>query len=188
MTASTERKSAAELGLKIEGLNHFTLPVRRHDVARTFYVEVLGGVVTHEPDWERVRLGFARSAPLSVHLFQGPGKLDLFYQPFGFKPTDEEHPRWSFEASAAELEALIDRLGEYGVPFFGPVLQVADATASPGDLVDVEVVFNDPDGNALAVTASDYPFRAGMERRDEPRWDLYYRWDEWAEKHAEKKS
>ena len=51
MAAIEQPKSAEELGLTIDGINHMTLPVRDHDRARKFYVELLGGEVTREPSW-----------------------------------------------------------------------------------------------------------------------------------------
>ena len=59
-------RSADELGLTIEGVNHLTLPVRDHERARAFYVELLGGEVSREPSWEGVRAGRSNSTALAV--------------------------------------------------------------------------------------------------------------------------
>ena len=50
MTA-TQLKSATERNLRLQELDHFTVPIRDFNVARKFYSEVLGGIVTQEPVW-----------------------------------------------------------------------------------------------------------------------------------------
>ena len=95
MTATQGPRSAKELGLKIDGVNHLTLPVRDHEKSRKFYVEVLGAEMRREPSWDSVRAGRSNSTALAVRICEG-AELDLFYQPFGQAQPDQEYPRHGF--------------------------------------------------------------------------------------------
>src|SRR3954452_587979 len=116
MAENQEIQSATELGLIIEGVNHLTLPVRDHDRARAFYVDLLGGQIVMEPNWDRVREGRSNSTALGVQICEG-ADLDLFYQPFGMAQPDQEHPHYAFYVqSAEELDIFRERLKASGTP------------------------------------------------------------------------
>src|SRR5438876_11888573 len=116
MAASQDTRSAEELGLSIDGINHLTLPVRDHDRARAFYVDLLGGQVMREPSWDSVRAGRSNSTALAVLVCEG-ADIDLFYQPFGMAQPDQEHPHYAFYVqSAEELDAFRERLESSGPP------------------------------------------------------------------------
>lgn len=179
MAAETKQapRSAEELGLTIDGVNHFTLPVRDHVKARKFYVELLGGDVTREPDWERVRAGQSRSTALAVRICEGV-ELDLFYQPYGAGAPDQAHPHHAFYVqSPEELDAFRARLEASGVPT--KLLTRRQPAPKPGEPTSVELYFNDPDGNHLEIDCRNYPFREGMHVGPFDQWDVAYMWSQW---------
>jgi catechol 2,3-dioxygenase-like lactoylglutathione lyase family enzyme len=184
--AATARRSAADLDLKIQRLNHFTLPVRDHEVARRFYCDVLGAKVVHDVDWSGVKAGRNRSTALGVKLFDAPGVLDLFSQPFGQPPTDASHPHFAFMVeNPEELDRFADRLRAFSVPFVGPLTRRNKESLRPGDRVPVELYFNDPDGNHLELNCSQYPYSEGMHVGPYDRWELLYSWRDWRRSHVE---
>jgi len=178
MAAIQEPRSAEELGLSIEGVNHFTLPVRDHEKARKFYVELLGGEVRREPSWDSVRAGRSNSTALAVRMCEG-AELDLFYQPYGMAQPDEEHPHHAFYVqSPEELDAFRARLEATGVPT-ALVTRHKDPTPQPGDPCLAELHFNDPDGNHLQIHCRNYPHREAINVGPPDLWDLQYPWRDW---------
>jgi catechol 2,3-dioxygenase-like lactoylglutathione lyase family enzyme len=176
MAATSERRSAADRDLRIHSLNHFTLPVRDHNVARKFYVEVLGGIPVMEARWDNVAAGRTRSTSLNVKLFDDAGELDLFYQPWGQQSPDQMHPRWAFNVrDAQQLDDFIGRLQAAGVPH----ILVAEQEAAQGTEVRVSIFFRDPDQNQLELTCAAYPFRGGITVGKFDPSLQYYRWADW---------
>jgi catechol 2,3-dioxygenase-like lactoylglutathione lyase family enzyme len=176
MAATQEPRTADELGLVIDGVNHLTLPVRDHDRARQFYVELLGGQVTREPNWDSVRAGRSNSTALAVRMCEG-AEFDFFYQPFGMAAPDQLHPHHAFNVqSAEELDAFRARLESTGVP---TALITRQSGAKAGESCAVELHFNDPDGNHLQIDCRSYPFgdKVGVAAFDP--WDLEYSWRDW---------
>jgi catechol 2,3-dioxygenase-like lactoylglutathione lyase family enzyme len=184
-SASRTRQSAADRDLKIQHLDHFTLPVRDHAVAKRFYVDVLGAKVVHDVDWAGVKAGRNRSTALGVKIFDDHGVLDLFHQPFGQPLTDQSHPHFAFTApTPAVLDAFMARLREFEIPYSGPLTRIRPPAPPIGTPVSVEVYFNDPDGNHLEIDCADYPFYEGMHMGPYDRWDLYYSWRDWSQKYV----
>lgn len=178
MAGATEPRSAADLGLAINGVNHFTLPVRDHDKARKFYVEILGGEVTREPNWDMVRAGRSNSTALAVRVCEGV-EMDLFYQPHGMGAPDQAHPHHAFYVQLPEeLDAFRARLESEGVPTI-LVTRQQTPPPQPGEPCSVELYFNDPDGNHLEINCRNYPFREGMHVGPFDQWDVAYAWREW---------
>lgn len=178
MAGNTEPRSAAELGLTIEGVNHFTLPVRDHDKARKFYVEMLGGEVTREPSWDSVRAGRSNSTALAVRMCEGV-EFDLFWQPYGMGAPDQEHPHHAFYVqSPEELDAFRARLEAEGVPTI-LVTRKQESAPRPGESCNVELYFNDPDGNHLEIDCRNYPFRADVHVGPFDPWITEYSWRDW---------
>ena len=176
MAVTAEPKTATDLGLTIEGVNHFTIPVRDHDKSRQFYVSLLGGVVRREADWTNVRAGRSRSAAMAVRMCEGM-ELDLFYQPFGMPAPDQEHPHFSFWVqTAGELDAYKAALETTGVP---TALVTGAEAPKLGDDVEVQLRFNDPDGNHLSIDCRHYPFRQGINVGGYDPWDLTYDFRAW---------
>ena len=176
MAASQELHTAEELGLTIDGVNHFTLPVRDHDRSRKFYIELLGGEVRREPSWDSVRAGRSNSTALAVRMCEG-AELDLFYQPFGVALPDQLHPHHAFSVqSAAELDAFHARLASTGVP---TALITRQTGLQAGETGAVELHFNDPDGNHLQIDCRSYPFGAQVGVAAFDPWDLQYSWRDW---------
>jgi catechol 2,3-dioxygenase-like lactoylglutathione lyase family enzyme len=176
MAATQEPRSADELGLEIDGVNHLTLPVRDHEKARKFYVELLGAEVRREPSWDSVRAGRSNSTALAVRICEG-AELDLFYQPFGMAQPDQEHPHHAFFVqSAEELDAFRQRLEATGVPT--ATLTRQQPAPRAGESCRVELHFNDPDGNHLQIECRSYPFSERVGTSVDP-WDLQYAWRDW---------
>lgn len=176
MAATAERKSAADRDLRIQCLNHFTIPVRDHNVARKFYTEVLGGVVAKEPNWEGVRAGRNRSSSLNIKLFDGEGELDLFWQPWGQNALDQLYPHWAFALkSAAQLDEMVTRLDRANVPH----VLMTPKPAKDGEQVRVSLFFRDPDMNQIELVCEGYPFRAGIHVGTFDPTVQYYRWADW---------
>lgn len=178
MAATKEPRSATELGLTIDGVNHFTLPVRDHIKARKFYVDLLGGEVTREPNWDAVREGKSRSTALAVRVCEGV-ELDLFYQPYGHGSPDQAHPHHAFYVqSPEELDTFKERLETSGVPT-KLLTRKQRPAPQPGELCSVELYFNDPDGNHLEIDCRSYPFREGMHVGPFDQWEVAYMWPQW---------
>lgn len=171
-----QRKTAAEAGLRFHALDHFTVPVRDFNVARKFYAEVLGGVVTKEPDWGPFRRGRTLGAHAAVQLFHGAGHLVLYYQPWGQPAPDQSHPHRAFTVEGAEkLDEIIGRLKSADVPY----VLLAEQSAAEGEPVRASLRFRDPDMNQLEITCDPYPFRPGMRVGTFDPTSLYYRWADW---------
>jgi catechol 2,3-dioxygenase-like lactoylglutathione lyase family enzyme len=170
-------RSAEELGLNIDGINHLTLPVRDHDRARAFYVDLLGSRVVREPSWDSVRAGRSNSTALAVLVCEG-ADIDLFYQPFGMAQPDQEHPHYAFYVqSADELDAFRERLEASGTPT-ATITRQQPAPKS-GESCRVEMHFNDPDGNHLQIDCRSYPFSERVRVDELDPWDLQYSWRDW---------
>jgi catechol 2,3-dioxygenase-like lactoylglutathione lyase family enzyme len=178
MATTQEPKSAKDVGLTIEGVNHFTLPVRNHDKARKFYVEILGAEVRREADWASVKAGRSRSTAMAVRMCEGV-ELDLFWQPFGAGAPDQEHPHHAFYVQLPEeLDAFRARLEATGVPTF-LVTRQQEPAPKPGDPCSVELYFNDPDGNHLEIDCRNYPFRPDIHVGPFDPWLTEYSWRHW---------
>jgi catechol 2,3-dioxygenase-like lactoylglutathione lyase family enzyme len=178
MAATEQPRSAKERGLKISGVNHFTLPVRDHDKARKFYVDLLGSEVRREPDWARVKAGQSNSTALAVRMCEGV-EIDLFYQPDGMGAADQEHPHHAFHVqSPEELDAFRERLEATGVPTI-LVTRKQEPRPVVGELVSVELYFNDPDGNHLEIDCRSYPFGDGVHVGPFDPWITAYWWHQW---------
>jgi catechol 2,3-dioxygenase-like lactoylglutathione lyase family enzyme len=178
MTATQEPRSAEELGLAIDGVNHLTLPVRDHEKARKFYVELLGSEVRREPSWDSVRAGRSNSTALAVRICEG-AELDLFYQPYGMAEPDQLHPHYAFYVqSAEELDAFRTRLEGTGIP----TALITREQAKLGESCAVELHFNDPDGNHLEIDCRSYPFGDSLGVASFDPWALQYSWQDWPRK------
>jgi catechol 2,3-dioxygenase-like lactoylglutathione lyase family enzyme len=174
--ASTGRKSAAERDLRLLRLDHFNVPVRDLNVSRRFYCDVLGGVVVVEPNWERHNAGRALGAHLDFKVFDDPGCLIAFWQPWGQPGPDQVFPHRAFRvADAARLDDLRARLDGAHVP---SVLVTAEP-AEIGTQVPVSLFFRDPDGNQLEVRCERYPFSADVHVGTFDPSVQYYRWADW---------
>ena len=174
--ASTERKSAAERDLRFLRLDHFTVPVRDFNVARKFYCEVLGGVVTQEADWGRHETGRAFGAHLDFQVFNDEGHLIAYWQPWGQPALDQVFPHRAFRvAEAARLDKFKSRLESAGVPY----VLVTAAPAREGTLAPVSLYFRDPDMNQLELRCEAYPFRDDIRVGTFDPTVQYYRWADW---------
>ena len=113
MSAQETRASAADRDLRLRCLDHFTVPVRDFNVGRKFYCEVLGGVVTQEPDWEPFHRGRTFGAHMGIQLFEEDGHLVLYWQPWGQPAADQMHPHRAFTVESAErLDAMARKLAQ----------------------------------------------------------------------------
>jgi len=180
--ASTGRKSAADRDLRLHNLDHFNVPVRDLEVARKFYCEVLGGAVVYEPNWSRHEAGRAMGAHLDFKVFDDPGCLIAYWQPFGQPGPDHVFPHRAFRAKdATKLDEHIERLRSAKVPF----VTVAGREAKPGEQVPVSIFFRDPDGNQLELRCESYPYAPDMEGGTFDPTVQGYRWADWRAKVGE---
>lgn len=182
MAVAQEPQSATRLGLTIESMTHFAIPIRDHEKARKFYGEVLGGIVRREPDWDRVREGRGQGAFLGVEMCDGV-MFDLWQQPYGMGEPDREHPHHAFSVQTPEqLDAFRAKLEAWGTP---TVLATrADPPPRPGEACSVELHFKDPDGNSYRIECAAYPFRPDIQVGVFDPWALYYPWPAWPKDQA----
>jgi catechol 2,3-dioxygenase-like lactoylglutathione lyase family enzyme len=173
---SGQAPSAAERGLAIRRLDHFTVPVRDFHVSCKFYTEVLGGIITGEPDWEPFLAGRSAGSHMSIKLFQEAGRLVLYWQPWGHPEPDQVHPHRAFTvANAEQLAELLRRLQQAEVPW----ILVTPVAARPGEPVRISAYFRDPDMNQLEVVCPAYPFGAEVRVGTFDPAALCYPWSEW---------
>lgn len=174
--AEFSRRSAADRDLRLQRLDHFTVPVRDFNVGRKFYSEVLGGVVTKEPDWEPYRRGRTIGAHMAIQLFNGEGHLVLYWQPWGQPAPDQMFPHRALAVSSADMvDEIRSRLERASVPY----VAVADRQAPKGEKVAVSLYFRDPDMNQLEVRCTAYPFGAGLHVGPFDPTVQSYRWADW---------
>ena len=174
--SSNQPKSATERNLRLQHLDHFTVPVRDFNVARKFYCEVLGGVVTQEPVWYRAASNSRTSGHACVQLFPGAGHLVLYYQPWGQPGPHQVHPSRVFAVHSPEqIDQLIMRLERVNVPY---VLMTPQA--APGAVkAPARLYFRDPDGNQLSVACTSYPLSDGVHVGSFDSSVQSYRWRDW---------
>jgi catechol 2,3-dioxygenase-like lactoylglutathione lyase family enzyme len=145
---SDEVNNNPDAKLRVQGLNHTTVPVRDRYKAARFYVAVLGAEMHHESAPDRVKQGLARSLQVGVRLCSGL-EIDLFEQSYGQPGWDQSHPHHAFDVTAEAMGKWAEHMKKWGVPFVGPMTR-------PGT-VGAEIYFNDPDGNHLELHCSEYP-------------------------------
>ena len=134
--------------LRIQSLNHTTIPVHDRYKAARFYVAVMGGELHHESSPDRVKKGLARALQVGVRLCSGL-EIDLFEQDYGQPGWDQSHPHHAFDVPADSFEVWAAHFKKWKVPFVGPMTRAGTGSA--------EIYFNDPDGNHLELHCSDYP-------------------------------
>ena len=181
MEAIGDRRSATERELAIQRLAHFTLPVRDFDVGHRFYVGVLGGEVTKEPDLGPSGGGRTFGAHMAVQMFDGEGHLVLYRQAWGQPLPDQIHPRRALSVAGPEkLDQVIRRLGEAQVPY----VLATPRSAEVDEAVPATAYFRDPDGNQLAVACARYPFHSAVHVGTFDPWTLDYPWRVWSDASA----
>lgn len=139
--------------LRIQALNHTTIPVRDRYKAARFYIAVLGGEMHHESAPDRVKKGLARALQVGVRLCSGL-EIDLFEQDYGQPTWDQSHPHHAFDVPAETMQDWALHLNKWRVPFVGPMTRAGTGGA--------EIYFNDPDGNHLELHCSNYPKHAEL--------------------------
>jgi len=137
-----------DASLRIQALNHTTIPVRDRYKAASFYVAVLGGEMHHESAPDRVKKGLSRSLQVGLRLCEGL-EVDLFEQDYGQPNWDQSHPHIALEVPGSALDGWVAHLKNWRVPFVGPMTRPGTRHA--------EIYFNDPDGNHLELICMDYP-------------------------------
>jgi len=174
--ARTEPQSASQRGLVIQRLDHFTVPVRDFNVSKKFYLELLGGEVTYQPDWEPFLAGRSTGAHMNIKLFREDGHLVLYWQPWGQPGPDQVHPHRAFTVDGVEqFDEVLHRLDNAEVPY----VLVSAKEAPQGEPLRTSAYFRDPDGNQLEVVCAAYPFKPGISiGRFEPSAQGYP-WGEW---------
>lgn len=140
----------------VQGVDHFTLPVRDMALAERFYIGLLGAELIMRvdeaflnlvggpmPPERRAELN-GPSSPIhtSIRLGESP-RIDLFLNPT-HRPSLHPHPHFAFGVRAEELVALGAVLNRAGVPTDGP-----RRLGPPGQ---ASLYFNDPFGNHLELT------------------------------------
>jgi catechol 2,3-dioxygenase-like lactoylglutathione lyase family enzyme len=135
-------------GPRVRGLDHVTLPCADLHVAEDFYIGLLGARVLIRIDEAFLRrVGrFADADAGAIHtsvVFSNGPRIDLFIQPNGQPPPLAGHPHHAFFVPPSELLGWKKRLGDAGVPTFGPT-----RLGPPGQ---ASLYFNDPFGNHLEL-------------------------------------
>jgi catechol 2,3-dioxygenase-like lactoylglutathione lyase family enzyme len=135
-------------GLRVRCVDHLTIPCRDLRVAEDFYIGVLGARVLMRIDEAFLRkVGRAADADAgAIHIslvFSGGPRIDLFIQQDGQPPSLAGHPHHAFFVSPGDMLRWKERLGEAGVPTFGPT-----RLGPPGQ---ASLYFNDPSGNHLEL-------------------------------------
>jgi catechol-2,3-dioxygenase len=145
---TAEASAPAAGGVRIRGLNHFTMPVRDRYVAARFYSTIFNCELDHESAPDRVEKGFARSLQVGVKLCDGV-ELDLFEQDYGQPAVQQSHPHYAFDVAPDDVPLWVERLRYWQVPFVGPMTRKGTKGC--------ELYLNDPDGNHLELHCSNYP-------------------------------
>jgi predicted enzyme related to lactoylglutathione lyase len=113
----------------ISGVDFITVPTRDYESARKFYGEVLG--LPFSKQWGNMPAGEFENGTVTIAVMQSDA--------FGIEFAPHTHPIAfhvdDFEAAKAELESR-------GVEFVSEVIDSG---------VCWQVIFRDPDGNALAI-------------------------------------
>jgi catechol 2,3-dioxygenase-like lactoylglutathione lyase family enzyme len=160
MNAWARARHWARFGPRVRGLDHATLPCHDLGVAEAFYVGVLGARVLMRVDEAFLRkVGRMDDADAgAIHtsvVFSGGPRIDLFVQQDGQAPARAGHPHHAFFVPPGELLRWKKRLGDAGVPTFGPT-----RLGPPGQ---ASLYFNDPFGNHLELVTHGFvpPIPAG---------------------------
>jgi catechol 2,3-dioxygenase-like lactoylglutathione lyase family enzyme len=137
-------------GLRVQTIDHVTLPCHDLRVAERFYVGVLGAHVMLRIDQDFLRKMGRPDAEIknAVHLslvFDGGPRVDLFEHAVGQPPLLAGHPHVAFRVSPDDLMRWRRRLEAHGIPSSGP-----QRLGPPGQ---ASLYFNDPFGNHLELTA-----------------------------------
>jgi glyoxylase I family protein len=136
------------------GLSHIGL--RCADIARTerFYTEVLGGSVIQRRDQPDRRIWLnVRGVRLEI--------AEAEMSPFS-EAQRRVLPTVSFLLEAADVDPVVGRLRDAGVPFREPMLKATGA--------GVGVYFADPDGNPLSLSCPQGYVRDGLQRSVHNDW------------------
>ena len=157
----------------IQGLCHFSIPVKDTQQAFTFYEEILGARV-YEDEIGRYAFGFSdedKKLGRSEHVFVeiAGQRVELLGQdPGGKTPLGTHH---AFAIGPNDIHAIEGHLEEHGIPYNGPVTHRGTAAVS--------IYFQDPDGNALEFCCWDGYLRISEVplMQHVPRRDTSYEWD-----------
>lgn len=154
MTATVSANPHPELRIQI--LDHTTLPVRDQFAAARFYTVIFNGEIDH------VGRSFLRAAPegmaqgVSSSPHQGMGVkiceglvVGLFEQDFGQPTAEQGHPHHALEIPPDVIPAWIEHLNYWDVPYDGPHPREQDRSCS--------IYFFDIDGNHLELHATNLP-------------------------------
>ncbi len=141
----------------IDGFGHLTLPVHDLEVARHFYVDLLGAKLLRTFDREtflrfrpeRSHEADADNSPLHLAVqFHDAPELHLFLQKHRARPTPVPHPHLAMNVDHDDLDRFLERLRAAGVPLDGP-----RRLGPPGH---ASVYFVDPFGNTLELVTLGY--------------------------------
>ncbi len=157
----------------IQGLCHFSIPVKDVQGSLTFYEEIFGAKV-YEDEIGRYMFGFSeadKKLGRSEHIFVeiAGQRVELAGEdPGGEAPLGTHH---AFAIGPNDIDAMGRHLAEHGVPYNGPVTHRGTAAVS--------LYLQDPDGNALEFCCwdgyprlSEVPLMQQTQRRD-----LSFDWD-----------
>lgn len=173
----TEIAPRLQRQVRLQGLSHFTYPVRDQYAAARFYTAIFNSSIGHLskdflescPSEVRARFAPSTSQGMSVELCDGI-VVALFTQSESEGPPapDAGHPHHAFEIAAEDVMAWLAHLRYWGVPYGVPRRRCS-------------IYFYDLDGNKLEITCSNPPdaFKqmvAEQESLDEERWPANDNW------------
>lgn len=165
--ATTEAQVRSIPGLRLDSLNHFSLPVTNLDAAELFYTEVLGGQ-------------FIRRDGSDLWVRWGPVDVRLNRQKYGEPTIAQAHPHHAFTTGGSIVHQWQDHFASWSIPSV-IVCRQHDRrpTMKGGDPCAVEVYFLDPDGNPLELDARDCPFSERVIWAPYDHFDVLYNGHHW---------
>jgi hypothetical protein len=145
---------------KLQGIEHFAMPIKNMALLEGFVREVLGGIPYYYAGYDEIDRQMSRKP----HIFIRIGEILFQCTEEGgpMHPTKDDmsvSPHWALAIAPAKLKDFMKVLGDNGIPYVGPVAQPQHGVTS--------IYFKSPEAHKLEVCsagiASDAPVGAESE-------------------------